>query len=131
MTKDCLTPGTYYETGAGSNRIDGALNILTVRLVFPFDASFWLRGEAGLREPTKDQLSSELCEDDARKLYLYDQRAAERKRITDLIHDAMEPVGADCYRMMRAVDQVCNVTKVEDGIARAERLRLRRERNAP
>ena len=117
----CHTPETFYEWGWESEG-----RTLVVKLRFPFDAAFWLRGESALTEPTKEEIAAHrprLSTDDARNLVLYDKRAAERKRITDLIHEAMEPVGADCYRAMRHVDEIEKTSRVDDGIAAAIRRR--------
>lgn len=55
------------------------------------------------------------------KLLAYERMYAERQRITDLIHDAMEPVGADCYRVMRELDIRLGTDKVERGIIKPYR----------
>lgn len=127
----CQTPGTIFSHGWRSGRIDGRGNILHMELTFPFDAQHWLDGTSQLREPTKSQLARGLSEEEGRRLFLYDRQAQEKKRIGDLIHDQLETVGADCYRVMRELDASLGVTTTEDSIrwaamSRAERQMARR-----
>ena len=58
---------------------------------------------------------------DKQRLLAYEQRNSERIRITGLIHDAMEPVGADCYRVMRELDVRLGTDKVNSGIIKPYR----------
>lgn len=102
----CLTPETYYEYG-----LDGPYT-LRVCLRFPFNIEHWGKGTSAVTEGPK--------------LQRYDQRAEERDRISDLIHDRMEVVGADAYRVMRGIDRLLGTDNVERGIAAAKRRRERR-----
>lgn len=79
----CKTPGVYYQTSMTSP------TTLQVRMKFPFAIEDWARGNSAVTEGPK--------------LQRYDQQAAERKRIDDLIHDQMEVVGADCFRVIDIV----------------------------
>jgi hypothetical protein len=78
-----MTPGTYYRTSLETD------HTFTVRLRFPFKITDWAMGYSAVTEGSK--------------LQRYEQMYAERKRIEDLIHDQMEVVGADGYRVMSAI----------------------------
>lgn len=102
----CLTPNTFYQHGIVHK------HILQVRLVFPFQMFWWVDGSSAI---------TSTGESDKQRLLAYEQRNEERKRITDLIHDAMEPVGADCYRTMREIDERLGTNNVERGIIKPYR----------
>lgn len=104
--KECLTPNTFYQHGILRK------HILQVRLVFPFQMFYWVDGSSAITATGGA---------DADKLAAYEQRNTERQRITDLIHNAMEPVGADCYRVMREIDERLGTNDVERGIAKPYR----------
>lgn len=118
--RECLTPETYYSTSQESPRT------LVVRLRFPFDIDDWAGGNSAIADTPKgvDPLS------DADRLRRYEERAVEQKRIVDLIHDQMEAVGADCYRVLRERDQRIGVDRVECGI-RHSRWRRTKEGDRP
>lgn len=102
--KECLTPNTFYQHGIVRK------HVLQVRLVFPFQMFYWVDGSSAITaDPAKNRLAA------------YEQRNTERQRITDLIHTAMEPVGADCYRVMREIDERLGTNNVERGIIKPYR----------
>jgi hypothetical protein len=109
--RECLTPETYYEVSQGGPRT------LVVRLRFPFDIDIWADGRA----PLKEGMS---------KLALYEARDAERKRISDLVHNQMEAVGADAYRVLREIDERLGTDRVDYGVRHA-RWRRTREGKRP
>lgn len=101
ISRACLTPETRYQFGLSGP------STLQVRLVFPFRIGDWVMGNSAVTEGPK--------------LQRYDQAYGERARIEDLIRAQMEPVGADCYRVMREIDAALGLNRVEDGIAQARR----------
>lgn len=102
----CQTPGTIYQTSMG------APNVLRVQLVFPFKIDLWAQGSSAITVSER-QLNTAKG-----RIKAYDQKYAERDRIDQLVHDAMEPVGADCYRVMRELDAAFGTDHVERGILR-------------
>lgn len=105
--RECQTPSTFYQHGVVRK------HILQVRLVFPFRMEDWVEGSSAIT-PYED-------DNGPARLQAYEQMYAERRRITDMIHDAMEPVGADCYRVMRELDARLGTEDVERGIIKPYR----------
>jgi hypothetical protein len=79
----CKTPGVRYGISMASP------NTLVVTLRFPFGIGPWATGESAVT--------------DGPKVDRYEQAFAERKRIDDLVHDQMETVGEDCFRVIEAL----------------------------
>src|SRR4029077_6857195 len=110
----------YYEVSQESART------LVVRLRFPFEIDDWAGGNSAIDETPEgvDPMS------DADRLRRYEQRDVERKRIHDLVHDQMEAVCADAYRVLREVDRRLNRDRV-DYCVRHARWRRTREGERP
>lgn len=104
--RECLTPETYYQTSQEGT------HTLVVKLRFPFDISDWAGGNARILFPADGSKRKSGAE----RLRLYDERAERGNRISDLVHDQMEAVGADCYKFLRERDQATGQDRVEYGI---------------
>lgn len=127
-SRKCLTPEAHYSFGSrdsGMFGMDGR-RVLVVELRFPFEITDWVEGNAAIADTPEgvDPLG------DADKLRRYDERAAERKRISDLVHDQMEAVGADCYRVLLERDARIGEDRVDYGVRHA-RWRRTREGGRP
>lgn len=105
-TRVSLTPNMRHEHGRVMK------HILQIRLIFPFQMEYWVNGTSAITATGSSN---------KQKLLAYEQMYAERKRITDLIHDVTEPIGADCYRVMREIDARLGTDKVERGIIKPYR----------
>lgn len=118
--RKCRTPEAQYEIGQG-----GARHLL-VRVRFPFDIEDWAQGSSAIQDTPEgvDPTS------DADRLRRYEERAAERQRLSDLIHDQMEAVAADCYRVLLERDARIGEDRVDYGVRHA-RWRRTREGGRP
>ncbi len=106
--RQCLTPETYYSFGMADPKT------LVVHVRFPFSIEYWARGTAGI--VPEDGYPS-----DSEKLRCYKLQAEARVKLGDLIHDQMEVVGADAYRVMRELDARLGTNHVEQGISHTQR----------
>lgn len=104
-----LTPEIEYIARQAGDRF------LQIDILFPFDITHWAGGTS--------QLTEEMS-----KLEMYEGRAAERDRIMTLIEKTLVPVAADAYKVLRGVDKRIGTHHVRNGIDRAKRQRLRRDK---
>lgn len=123
-SRECLTPECHYSFGyddSGPFGMNGPRKLI-VEITFPFEIADWASGNAAITDAPAGMTPGS----DADRLRMYGERAAERKRLSDLIHDQMEVVGADCFRVLLERDARTGEDKVDYGVRHARWRRTER-----